>query len=328
MQLLSREDINKVFSMKEAVESVKRAFMLYSQNKVENPLRTNIHASKYEGNLLFMPTYAEDTGCASLKIINIYPENMKKNRPTSFAQVILIDAESGEIVSMLDGNYVTQLRTGAASGVCFDILGRKDAKVGALIGTGGQAQTQLEAMLAVRDLDIVRVHDLSAERTESFVKMMREKLSGYDTEIVAAASADSAVEDADLLITVTPSKKPVFDATKCKAGLTISCVGAYQPDMQEMDPQILARASKIYFDSKAAVLEESGDILIPLAEGIITENEITGEIGEVIAGKVKGRENDEEIIVFETVGIGMQDLITAKAIYEKAIAANIGTEWN
>ena len=140
MQLLSREDINKVFSMKEAVESVKRAFMLYSQNKVENPLRTNIHASKYEGNLLFMPTYAEDTGCASLKIINIYPENMKKNRPTSFAQVILIDAESGEIVSMLDGNYVTQLRTGAASGVCFDILGRKDAKVGALIGTGGQAQ--------------------------------------------------------------------------------------------------------------------------------------------------------------------------------------------
>lgn len=327
MQLLNREDINKVYSMKDAVESVKQAFMLYSQGKAENPLRTNIHAAKYEGNLLFMPTYAEDTGCASLKIINIYPNNMKKGMPTSFAQVILIDAQTGDIIAMLDGTYVTQFRTGAASGVCFDVLGRKDAKAGALIGTGGQAQTQLEAMLAVRDLDVVRVHDLSPERTEAFVKMMGEKLAGYGTEIVAAASADEAVADADLLVTVTPSRKPVFDGSKCKPGVTVSCVGAYQPDMQEMDPRILTRADKIFFDSRSAVLEESGDILIPLADGTIKEEDITGEIGDVIAGRIKGRERDDEIIVFETVGIGMQDLITAKAIYEKALAQGIGIQW-
>ena len=327
MQLLNKADIDKIFSMKEAVEAVKEAFALYSQGKAENPLRTNIYAKKYEGNLLFMPTYAEGAGYASLKIINIYPENMMKGIPTSFAQVILIDAKSGDIIAMLDGTYVTQLRTGAASGVCFDVLGRKDAKIGALIGTGGQAQTQLEAMLAVRDLDIVKVHDLSIERTEAFVKMMKERLNGYGTEIVAAASADEAVEEADLLITVTPSKKPVFDASKCEAGLTVSCVGAYQPDMQEMDPKILTCADKIFFDSKDAVLEESGDILIPMADGTITENDFTGEIGQVICGELTGREHDEEIIVFETVGIGMQDLVTAKTIYEKAIAAGIGTAW-
>ena len=327
MRLLNKEDIVKVFSMQDAVESVKEAFLLYSQGKTENPLRTKIPAEKYGGNLLFMPTYAEETGYASLKIINIYPQNISKDRPTSFAQVVLIDAGSGEILSILDGTYVTQLRTGAASGVCFDVLGRQDARIGALIGTGGQAETQLAAMVSVRDLDVVRVHDISKERTAAFVKEMNEKLAEYETKIVAADSADEAVEDADLLITVTPSKEPVFDASKCKKGITISCVGAYQPDMQEMDPAILPRASKIFLDSKSAVLEESGDILKPLAEGIIKEQDITGEIGDVLAGKRKGRESDDEIIVFETVGIGMQDLITAKAIYEKAIAEDVGSQW-
>lgn len=327
MRLLNKEDIVKVFSMQDAVESVKEAFLLYSQGKTENPLRTKIPAEKYGGNLLFMPTYAEETGYASLKIINIYPQNISKDRPTSFAQVVLIDAGSGEILSILDGTYVTQLRTGAASGVCFDVLGRQDARIGALIGTGGQAETQLAAMVSVRDLDVVRVHDISKERTAAFVKEMNEKLADYETKIVAADSADEAVEDADLLITVTPSKEPVFDASKCKKGITISCVGAYQPDMQEMDPAILPRASKIFLDSKSAVLEESGDILKPLSEGIIKEQDITGEIGDVLAGKRKGRESDDEIIVFETVGIGMQDLITAKAIYEKAVAEDVGSQW-
>ncbi len=327
MRLLSKEDITKVFSMEDAVESVKEAFLLYSQGKAVNPLRTNIHAEKYGGNLLFMPTYAEDTGYASLKIINLYPQNIDQNKPTSFAQVVLMDAESGEILSILDGTYVTQLRTGAASGVCFDVLGRKDAHIGALIGTGGQAQTQLEAMVSVRNLDLVKVHDLSRDRTESFVEMMNQKLKKYKTKIVAAESADDAVADADLLITVTPSKKPVFDGSKCKKGITISCVGAYKPDMQEMDPAILTRASKIFFDSKSAVLEESGDILKPLAEGIITEEDITGEIGDVLGGKLKGREREDEIIVFETVGIGLQDLITAKTIYEKAVAQDVGSQW-
>ena len=328
MLLLSKEDIKHVFSMKDTIESVKRSFMLYSEGKTENPLRTKIKVSKFDGTLLVMPTYAEGTDYASLKIINIYPKNIDKGIPTSFAQVILIDARTGDIVAALDGTYVTQLRTGAASGACFDALGRKDAKIGALIGTGGQAATQLEAMMSVRKLELVKVYDYSSERINKFVNIMSKELNEYNTKIVAAHSADEAVEDADLLITVTPSKKPVFDALKCKAGVTVSCVGSYQPDMQEMDPQILTRADKIYFDSKSSVLEESGDIIIPLNNGIITENDFTGELGEVLSERIKGRENDEEIIVFKTVGIGIQDLVTAKDIYEKSVAASIGTNWN
>lgn len=328
MLLLSREDIKKVITMKDVIEADKEAFQMVVEGTCEIPLRTNIQAPKYDGCFLFMPAYAQGIDTASLKVINIFPHNIDNGKPSSPAQVFLIDGTTGFVTAVLDGTYVTQLRTGAASGAAFDVLAKKECKIGALIGTGGQAPTQLEAMLAARSLEEVRVYDLNPERTKAFAERMQEELKDYGARIVAVESSDEAVADADLLITVTPSSKPVFDGTKVKAGATVSCVGAYQHHMQEMDPAILPRASKIYFDSKEAVLSESGDILIPLEQGIITEADFTGDLGDVIKGNVIGRENDEEIIVFETVGVAAQDLVTAKAIYDKAVAAGIGTEWN
>ncbi len=328
MLLLSREDIKKVFTMKEAVEADKEAFTLFSQGKSVVPLRTNISAPKHDGAFLFMPSYVEEMDCSAIKIVNVFPKNIDQGLPTTPAQVLLIDGTTGVVVSVLDGTYVTQLRTGAASGAAFDVLARKDAKKGALIGTGGQAATQLEAMLAVRDLEEVKVYDLNAERLQAFVGQMNEELASYGAKILAADSSDDAIEDADLIVTVTPSSRPVFDGSKVKQGATVSCVGSYQPHMQEMDPVILTRASKIYFDSVDAVLSEAGDILIPLEDGTITKDDFTGDLGDVLQGKVVARENEEEIIVFKTVGIGTQDLVTAKKIYDKALAQGVGTNWN
>lgn len=274
-----------------------------------------------------MPSYVEELDVAGLKVVNIFPENAKENLPTAPAQVLLIDGKTGIVSSILDGTYVTQLRTGASSGAAFDLFAVKDAKIGALIGTGGQAATQLEAMMVVRELDEVRVFDLDPNRRQAFVNRMQEELKCYNTKIVEAVSSDDAIENADIIVTVTPSTKPVFDGTKVKKGATVSCVGSYQHHMQEMDPAILPRASKIYFDSEEAVLSESGDILIPLEEGIITKDDFTGDIGDVLLGKVVGRENDDEIIVYENVGIGVLDLMTARAIYLKAIEAEVGTNW-
>ncbi|MBM6827313.1 ornithine cyclodeaminase family protein [Mordavella massiliensis] len=327
MLLLSREDIKKVFTIKDAIEADKKAFRYVVEGKCEIPLRTNIQAPKYDGCFLFMPAYLEEMDTASLKIINIFPHNIDNGIPSSPAQVLLIDGKTGLVTAVLDGTYVTQLRTGAASGAAFDVLAKKDCRIGALIGTGGQAPTQLEAMLAARTLQEVRVYDMNPERTKAFAEIMQEELKDYGARIVPAASSDEAIDDADLIITVTPSSKPVFDGTKVKAGATISCVGAYQHHMQEMDPAILPRASKIYFDSREAVLSESGDILIPLEEGIITEKDFTGDLGDVLLGKVVGRENDDEIIVFETVGVAAQDLVAAKEIYEKAVKAGVGITW-
>ncbi|MGF0033203.1 ornithine cyclodeaminase family protein [Bariatricus sp. SGI.154] len=327
MLLLNREDIKKVFSMKDAIEADKKAFTLVVEGKCDAPLRTNIQAPRYEGCFLFMPAYVEEMDTASLKIINIFPHNIDEGLPSSPAQVLLIDGKTGIVTAVLDGTYVTQMRTGAASGAAFDVLAKKDCKIGALIGTGGQAATQLEAMLAARKLEEVRVYDLNYDRTEVFARKMQEELASYGAKITAVKSSDEAIDDADLLITVTPSSTPVFDGTKIKKGATISCVGAYQHHMQEMDPAILPRASKIYFDSKDAVLSESGDILIPLEEGIITEDDFTGDLGSVIKGELVGRENDDEIIVFETVGVATQDLMAAKTIYDRAVAAGVGIDW-
>ena len=327
MLLLSREDIKKVFSIKDAIEADKKAFQLVVDGKCDSPLRTNIQAPKYDGCFLFMPAYVEEMDTASVKIVNIFPHNIDNGIPSSPAQVLLIDGKTGVVISVLDGTYVTQLRTGAASGAAFDVLAKKDCRIGALIGTGGQAATQLEAMIAVRKLEEVRVFDLNYERTAAFAERMQEELKDYGTRIVAVKSSEEAIDDADLLITVTPSSKPVFDGTKIKKGCTISCVGAYQHHMQEMDPAIRPRASKIYFDSEEAVLSESGDILIPLEEGIITKDDFTGDLGNVIKGELVGRENDDEIIVFETVGVATQDLVAAREIYDKAVAAGVGINW-
>lgn len=327
MLLLSKTDIQKVFTMEEAVEADKKAFCLFSEGKSEVPLRTNIQVPRHKGALLFMPSYIEelDTGC--LKVVNVFPQNVQKGLPTTPAQVLLIDATNGLVSAVLDGTYVTQLRTGAATGAAFDVLAKRQCRKGALIGTGGQAAAQLEAMLAVRSLEEVKVFDLSKGRLQAFVEQMNKELSEYGTRILAAQSSDDAVEDADLLICVTPSQKPVFDGSKVKAGATVSCVGSYQPHMQEMDPVVLTRASGIYFDSREAVLSEAGDILIPLEQGIIEESDFSGDLGDVLLGKVPGRQSDEDIIVFKTVGIGTQDLVTAKTIYDKAVRAQVGTSW-
>lgn len=327
MLLLNRADIKKVFTIKDAIEADKKAFQLVVEDKCDAPLRTNIQAPKEEGCFLFMPAYVEEMDTASLKVINIFPHNIDQGLPSSPAQVFLIDGKTGIVIAALDGTYVTQLRTGAASGAAFDILAKKECRFGALIGTGGQAATQLEAMLAARNLEEVRVFDMNYDRTVAFAQKMNEELAAYGTRIVAAKSSDEAIDNADLLITVTPSSKPVFDGTKIKPGCTVSCVGAYQYHMQEMDPAILTRASKIYFDSEAAVLSESGDILQPLEQGIITKEDFTGDLGNVIKGQLTGRENEEEIIVFETVGVATQDLVAAKEIFDRAVAAGVGLNW-
>lgn len=327
MLLLSKEDIKKVFSMKDAVEADKTAFRLHVEGKCDAPLRTSISAPKAEGTFLFMPAYAEEMEAAAVKIVNVFGKNPEKGLPGTVGQVLLIDGNTGMVVSVMDGTYVTQVRTGAASGAAFDLLGKKDCRVGALIGTGSQAASQLEAMLAVRELKEVRVCARNFEHTKVFADEMNRELAFYGTKIVAVETSDEAVTDADLIITATTATSPVFDASRVKAGATVSCVGGYQPHMQELDPAIFARTSKIYFDSQDAVLSEAGDILIPLEKGLVTKDDFTGDLGYVVKGELPARENDEEIIVFKSVGIATQDLVAAKQIYDKAKKAGVGMEW-
>lgn len=327
MLLLNEKEIRSAVTMKEIIEADKLAFRMIANGDVEVPLRIGINSAVNDGVFLFMPSYAASEKVAAVKVINVFPHNPERGLDASPAQVMLIDGETGVILALMDGGTVTRLRTGAASGAAFDVLAKKKCRIGGLIGTGGQAGAQLEAMLCARQLEEVRVYSRNREKCEDFCARMQEELAGYGARIVPAETADEATVDADLLITITSSAEPVFDGTKVRAGCTVSCAGTYQPNKHEMDPALLPRASKIICDHKETVLSESGDLLIPIADGLITVDDIQGSLGDVLDGRIPGRENDDEIIVFETVGVGSQDLVAAKLIYNRAVASGAGLRW-
>lgn len=323
--VLKQKDIESIFSMKDAIQASKDALELYSKGDSNIPLRINIDIPKENGQSLYMPGYVEGADALGVKIVSMYPENVEKGLDSISSTMVLKDSKTGEICSILDGSYLTQLRTGAVSGAATDLLAREDSNIFALIGTGGQAKSQLEAVLNVREIKEVRVYGRNKDKTEKFVKKMKAELGKeFNFNIFAADTSNEAIENADIITCVTTSKKPVFDGKYVKKGAHINGVGSYTPEMQEIDPYVLINGDKIYVDTRDGVLNESGDFIILIKENKFSEVDVTGELGELILGIIPSRENEEEITLFKTVGSGVLDVVTAKRIYDKAVEKEIG----
>ena len=326
MLFLNKRDINRVFSMKDAIAAYIKAFRIYSQGGSEVPLRINIAAPKYDGRLLFMPGYIERLDSAGVKIVSVFPRNRELGKLSVPSTMALIDASSGEVSAILDGTYLTQLRTAAATGAATQCLAREDANIGALIGSGGQALAQLEAMLTVRDFSEIRLCGRDYQKTCLFAAKARETLAGIKAELIPVAEAAEAVRGADVVTTVTTSLQPVFDGRDLKAGVHVNAIGSYLPEMQEIDAVTLQRAAKVFCEAKEAALAESGDFIVPLKAGLIDETKISGEIGALFLGALHGRESEEEITVFKSVGMAVVDIVTAQEIYLLAQKKGCGVE--
>lgn len=323
--VLNKEQMVDVITMKEVIEADKDALAIYSAGGSDIPLRANLDVTKYEGQSLYMPGYAEKAEALGVKIVSVYPKNIEKGLTSVPATMVLLNAETGEVKSLMDGTYLTQLRTGAVSGAATDLLARKDSSVFALFGTGGQATTQLEAVLTVRPIKQVFVFDISTERAAEFAKNMTERFKGrFDAKISVAPTSDEAVKNADIITIVTTSKKPVFNGDLVKEGCHINAVGSYTPEMQELSPAALTRATKIYVDTRDGVLNESGDFIKPMKEGTFSFDSVTGELGELVLNKTKGRESEKEITLFKTTGSAVLDIVVAQKIYERATVKNVG----
>lgn len=327
MLLLNEQDIRKVFDMNDAIDSNIEAYKIFSSGNAVVPLRQVIAADEGRGNFAFMPAYSSKLGAAGIKIVNIFPGNRERGEATTIGQVLLMDDKNGEVLALMDGSFITKFRTGAASGAAFKLFARNDAKIGCLIGTGGQADCQLEAMLAACDLDEVRIVARDFAKTEKFTEEMSERFKDSGTKLIAYDDANEAVDGADVIVVVTVSTEPVFDANRVNKGAVVSGVGSYTAEMNEIDPKLFKLADKIYFDSKDACIAESADIQIPLREGLVSLEGLTGDIGEYALGEISGRESDDEIIIFKNVGLGILDLVIAKLIYEKAKNRKIGYQW-
>ena len=323
--ILKESDISSMITMKDIIEADKEALSIYSSKKSNIPLRSNLNVPEFNGQCLFMNGYAAPAKALGVKIVSVYPDNINKNIPSVPATMVLVNAETGMVNSLIDGTYLTRLRTGAISGLATDILARKDSKIFALFGTGGQAVTQLEAVLTVRNIEEVRVFDISKERAEEFAKKMSDKFGKkFNVKIFAAESSDAAIDNADIITTVTTSKKPVFVANKVKKNAHINGVGSYTPEMQEIPGDILVKANKIFVDTRDGAINESGDLINPIKDGLIQKEKINGELGEVINGVIKGRENDDEMTFFKTTGSAVLDLVAAQKIYEIAKVKRVG----
>jgi len=326
MLVLSKDDVMKAVGMSEAIDAVEKAYTHYYLGKAETPLRTRIHCEKANGNMLFMPAYMSDLEGIGIKIVSVFPENIKLGKPTISAVMLLSDVKTGEALAFMDAAYLTALRTGAASGVATRHLANRDAKKLALFGAGGQALRQLEAVLEERKIEKVYVFDVDLDRAKNFVSECENELSRFSFEMKIASDPKDAVKDADIIVTATTSSKPVFSGNDIKPGVHINGIGSFTPEMQEVDEITVKKADKIVIDSFEASFKEAGDLIIPLQKGILKREDIYGEIGKITSGEMPGRERAEEITFFKSVGIAVQDIAVAKLVYENALQKNLGQQ--
>lgn len=325
IKILSRSDVSQAVTMAQAIRAVKKAFIQLSSGKAEVPLRTHIPVKKAKGGTLIMPAYLTDNSILGAKIVSIFPGNKRKKLPTIHALVVVLDAMTGRPKAFMDGTYLTSLRTGAASGVATSLLARKNARVATIFGAGIQGRTQLEAVCTVRPIEKVWVYDVITKAARDYVREMKTRGSPVPVNIFVARSAREAVREADIICTATTSFRPVFSDSDLKPGAHINGVGSYTPEMQEIPARTVVR-SKVVVDSLQASLAEAGDLLISIEGGLISDKHIHGEIGEVAAGKIPGRESEGETTFFKSVGLAVQDMAVAELALRRAEALGLGFE--
>jgi len=322
MRILTQDDVRRALPMKQAIEALGPAFAQLSTGKADVPLRTPLTVDRHNGVTLFMPAYLSDDDSMAVKIVSVFNDNPARGLPLIHALVVVVDAETGQPSAVMEGSYLTALRTGAASGLATDLLARQDAHSVAIFGAGVQGRTQLEAICAVRQIEQAWVYDLAARQAVLFAEEMTEQLS-LPVEVVVASA--EALEEADIICTATTSSTPVFEAADIRPGTHINAVGAYTPQMQEIPAQTVLRA-KVVIDHREASLAEAGDLLIPLNQGRMTEGHIHAELGEIVAGLKQGRETPDEITLFKSVGVAVQDVAAAGAALASARQLGLGLE--
>ncbi len=325
MRLLSRSDVQKAITMREAIDVVRDAFTQLSSDQATVPLRVPIDIPKHAGTTFFMPAYLAASDALAVKTVSVRSNNSARGLPLVQALVTLFDPVTGSPLAVMDGSYLTALRTGAASGVATDVLARPEARIVAIFGAGVQGRAQLLAVGAVRELRRALIFDRTKAQAEQLIAELRGQ-PGVPDDLRVAATAAEAVREADIICTATTSRTPVYDGNLVKSGAHVNGVGSYTPEMQENPESLIRRADKIVVDSYAGALAEAGDLIIPLRKGIIQESNLYAELGEITNGSKPGRERDSEITFFKSVGNAVQDAAVAQAVYRRAEELGLGTE--
>lgn len=319
--ILSRHDVASVLDMGEVIDAVEHGYRAFENRRVVQPDIMSIEIPEENGEIDFKAAYAQDTGFITMKSASGFWGNQQRfSLPNSFSTLQIFDGKSGGLLCIMDASLITGFRTGAAGAISSNYLARTNAACVGLIGAGMQSRTQLRALCTVRAIRQVFVWSVVSDETRQFKAEMEAELS---IPIHICKSVRLAVERADIIITVTPSKTPLVQAAWVRPGTHIVAVGADMPGKQELD-SALFKAAKVVNDSIAQCIYR-GETQNPFRDGIILRDDIYAEIGEIIVGKKLGRTNDREITIFDTTGMAVQDNFTADRIYRLAKEKNLGT---
>jgi ornithine cyclodeaminase len=323
--VLNRKDVEKLLSMPKCIELMEAALASLARGEVQLPLRPVIRIPNSNNAFAVMPAYSASLKAIGAKLISVFPDNHGTKLDSHQGAVALFDGNNGSILSLMDAVSITAIRTAAVSGVATKLLARKDASTLAILGSGVQGRTHVDAMMAARPFKRVHVWSRSYDHATALAAYVMKQYKGRIDTCLAHAEADKAVDDADVVCTVTASREPVLSGDWLKAGAHINAVGAAVPAARELDTFAVVR-SRIFVDRRESALNEAGDILIPIKEGALKATDIIGEIGELLTGAVKGRRDDREITIFKSLGIAIEDLACAQWLYERARAEDLGTE--
>jgi alanine dehydrogenase len=322
--LLKQSEIKQLIDMKEVIESVETAYSVHANRKVQMPAKKYLFFKKYNGDLRIMPCFIKSMDQAGVKCVNVHPDNpIKHELPTVMGVIELFDPKTGFPISVMDGTWITNMRTGAAAGVGTKYLARKDSTTLGIIGAGKQAFTQLLALKEVMNIENAKVFCRTCASRENFAKIAVEK---FGINVKAVETAQEAVKNVDVIVTVTPANKPILKSEWISEGTHINAMGADAPGKQELESGLLKR-SKVFIDCWEQA-RHSGEINVPVEEGIITREDITSKIGDVITGNNPGRVSDEDITIFDSTGLAVQDVVTAWKVYEKALERGMGSNIN
>jgi alanine dehydrogenase len=316
--------VRDLLPMDSCVGLMKSTLTALSRGDVVLPLRSKMWLPDHSGLLGLMPGFLGDPKSFGLKVVAVMPRNHGTPYDSHQGVVMLFGVEHGEPLAVIDASAITAIRTAAASGAATDALARADAGDLALIGSGVQARTHLAAMKVVRPLKRVRVWSRSRANADRFAH--EESAAGLSIEV--GRTAEETVRDADLICTTTSSKEPVLEGGWLSPGAHVNAVGACFPSTRELDTEAVRRA-RLYTDCRESCVNEAGDFLIPRKEGAITDAHLVGEVGEVLLGRVPGRRSSDEITIYESLGVAVEDLAAAHAIHRRALETGAGTwlEW-
>ena len=316
LRILSAADVRAATDMPAAIDAMRDAFGALASGRATVPVRLALETS--HGVSLFMPAHLEEPDRLAAKVVSVNPGNASKGLPAIHAVVLVLEADTGRPQALMDGTFLTALRTGAVGGLAADLMARADATTVALFGAGVQARTQLEAVRCVRDVEEVRVVSRSGDSADRLV----DELEGIRARRVD--DSDEALAGADIVIAATSSSTPVFDGARVEAGTHVTGVGSYTTEMREVDTELIRRA-RVIVDQREAILEEAGDIAGPIADGAVDESVMVAELGDVVLGRIAGRTHDDEVTFFKSVGNAVQDVAVAARVLEAANRDGLGT---